>query len=503
MCLAQITIKQDNGKVISFPCGKCLECVKKYQNHWSMRLKEEFRDWKYCYFLTLTYSDENLSYVPLKLDTQDYKETDAYAVYGDYKGHRLKIHDEDLNQDIYYIDIDATAEDRYLFLLDKIEKMPLNGNLSRLRANTENPFTAYLSPERIIEDIKVPVVSRSDIQKWLKRVRIAYKRKYAKNCPFKYFLTSEYGPQTLRPHYHVMLFVNDEVSLQDMSEFFVAKWEDTYGRVDWKRRPIDKPDSVSKYVSKYCLKPAEFENPYVVAGLIPKSFRLASCGIGKTYKENLMEEVEKLKKEIPIYIDGFSHIEKYDEKQKLYDTTDNDFEINFDLPRDEFNYAMEEFENWCEDTEYVGNAGVEGMRHNNPHIVNPEFIENLYEKLRYYDGGYFYGMPRYWKDSVFPKCIKIGQKYDAKNKTFKEYKRYDKDTEHNISLAYTQYVEDRYDENLRKYEEIARAELPDGTDMEIIHRAEVLLEQDVAERTKQSWQSLYKRYYKSYLKNDL
>lgn len=501
MCLAQITIRQDNGKVVSFPCGKCLECVKKYQNHWSMRLTEEYKDWKYCYFLTLTYRDENLSYVPLKFDTTLYNETDKYAVYGDYRGHRIKVHDDELGQDLFYIDMDATAEDRFLFVTEQIEKMPLNGNLSRLRAQKDNPFSAYLDVERITEDIKVPMVSRVDIQKWLKRVRIAYKREHRRNMPFKYFLTSEYGPQTLRPHYHMMIFTDLEV--QYISEYFVEKWEDTYGRVDWKMQQIDKPEHVSKYVSKYCLKPAEFENPYVVAGLIPKSFRLASQGIGKTYKLNLMKEVENLKKEIPVYIKGYEYVNEYDKEQDYYDTYKDDFVVDFDLPADEFNESMLLFDEFNEEVEHVDKQWFTATRHNNPQIVNPEFVEALYEKLRYYENGYFYGIPRYWKDSVFPHSYKEGYRYDKKNKEFKKYFRYDKDTEHNISMAFTEYMEKRYIEDLQKYEEQAKAELPLGTDMEIIHRAEILHQQDLDERTRQSWKNLYKRYYKSYLKNDL
>lgn len=457
MCLAPIKKRMDSGKVETFPCGKCLECVKKYQNHWSMRLTEEYKDWNYGYFLTLTYSNDKLSYVPLKLDTTEYRETDKLKVYGNYKGRTYRIYDEELGQYLECLDLDATAEDRFQYVYNAISKMPLNSHLSRLRRNKDKEFVNYLIPDNIQDGIKVPVVSRSDVQLWLKRVRIAYKRATGNDMVFKYFLCSEYGPNTLRPHYHMMIFAND-LSYFDIQKYFVEKWEDTYGRVDWTKKPIDSPRHVADYVAKYCLKPAEFENPYVVAGLIPRTFRLQSQGIGKTYKQNLMKSVFELQKEIPIYCD--------------------------------------------EVRDFVNTSLSDSVLHNNPSFVNPAFIEALYNKLQYYKEGFFYGMPRYWKDSVFPHTIKEGKRYNKNTKQIEKYERYEKDTEHNISVAYTEYVEARYLENLQKYEEIAKSEYPNGDDMVIQHYAEILYQQDLDARTKAGWQKLYKKYYGQSLKSE-
>lgn len=132
MCVTPINIKKvsSDGSVhyVSVPCGKCSECLQKYQNSWSIRLQAESKYWTYCYFLTLTY-----------------------------------------NQD-----------------------------------------TVPMSVEKTSGEVSL-TVHKKDVQDWLKRFRTAYFRKYGENIDMKYFITSEYGPRTQRPHYHCLFFCDRSV----------------------------------------------------------------------------------------------------------------------------------------------------------------------------------------------------------------------------------------------------------------------------------------------------
>lgn len=69
-------------------------------------------------------------------------------------------------------------------------------------------------------------VRKSDVQLWLKRHRMAYVRKFNRDVDFKYFICSEYGPNTGRPHYHGILFT-------DVSPVFISSmfndWNSSYG----------------------------------------------------------------------------------------------------------------------------------------------------------------------------------------------------------------------------------------------------------------------------------
>lgn len=66
VCVSPISIKdprQSRGSVrITVPCGKCGSCRHNRRVDWSFRLKHEFRAAKTAFFLTLTYSDENIRY---------------------------------------------------------------------------------------------------------------------------------------------------------------------------------------------------------------------------------------------------------------------------------------------------------------------------------------------------------------------------------------------------------------------------------------------------------
>lgn len=48
--------------IIRVPCGKCIACLKQKRNEWVFRLNARQEIAKTAYFITLTYSDENLRY---------------------------------------------------------------------------------------------------------------------------------------------------------------------------------------------------------------------------------------------------------------------------------------------------------------------------------------------------------------------------------------------------------------------------------------------------------
>lgn len=76
------------------------------------------------------------------------------------------------------------------------------------------------------EGNKVLHFRKSDLQLWLKRHKIKYERLFKRDIDFKYFICSEYGPNTGRPHYHGILFT-------DISPTFISSmfndWTSLYG----------------------------------------------------------------------------------------------------------------------------------------------------------------------------------------------------------------------------------------------------------------------------------
>lgn len=66
-CLTPITLKNPNyngfnSRANKVPCGKCPECLKSKANQWTFRLLQEQEVSSTSYFVTLTYTDDNLCF---------------------------------------------------------------------------------------------------------------------------------------------------------------------------------------------------------------------------------------------------------------------------------------------------------------------------------------------------------------------------------------------------------------------------------------------------------
>lgn len=195
-----ITISEPNAtggiRRVAVPCGKCFQCLRDYQNAWSIRIQEEFKNYGYGYFFTLTY---NNSCVPFVCD-------------------------------------------RY------------SGRL-------------YQS------------VCKSHVQDWIKRFRTRLSRTEGKTKEgIKYFITSEYGPRTLRPHYHGVIFGVDDIEFR----LLLSDWNKKFGFTTYKLIPAHNCGGASRYVAKYCSK-GFFKNPYEVQGIVKPTFHLVSKGFGLSY----------------------------------------------------------------------------------------------------------------------------------------------------------------------------------------------------------------------------
>lgn len=118
----------------------------------------------------------------------------------------------------------------------------------------------------------VPVVCKRDVQLFLKRFR-------KKIEPFKirYFLVSEYGPNSHRPHYHMLLFNFPKLLKDKLDEYLSESWDLGFIRVD----PVS-PARVA-YVTSYCLDFSDLPE------YLDKNFMLCSRrpAIGSAYLDEL------------------------------------------------------------------------------------------------------------------------------------------------------------------------------------------------------------------------
>ena len=132
-------------------------------------------------------------------------------------------------------------------------------------------------------------VYKEDVQKWVKYVRKTLSRRYGKSLSIKYFITSEYGPRTLRPHYHGIIW---GVDYGDFQTIALDYWQKHFGFTTSELLSSPKfssrADRSLRYVAKYCSK-GSFENYLVDEGKVNKTFHLISKGIGKSYVERMKD----------------------------------------------------------------------------------------------------------------------------------------------------------------------------------------------------------------------
>lgn len=127
--------------------------------------------------------------------------------------------------------------------------------------------TLTYNDEHLPMDNGIPVVCKHDVQLYVRYLRRL-------GLKFKYFIVSEYGPTTFRPHYHLILFGVGVDSLEHLvttwSKGFVSAFAVSGGCIN--------------YVSRYTLIHSDL--PDYLLTPERKPFMLCSKGIGKAFCDN-------------------------------------------------------------------------------------------------------------------------------------------------------------------------------------------------------------------------
>lgn len=169
------------------------------------------------------------------------------------------------------------------------------------------------------KSFEVPCFNHRDVLAFLNRVKVAAFKKYGPYS-YKYFMCSEYGKNTKRPHYHAIFFLQPAVNWADFVKMVRSKW--SYGymfpKFDKKRGVFvdskgmslgsDKPcisllGGCSKYVSKYITKDMSYygredvklylsdkSNKMRMSKYLPKHWQSNNLGISVIDSVNIFDE---------------------------------------------------------------------------------------------------------------------------------------------------------------------------------------------------------------------
>lgn len=183
----------------------------------------------------------------------------------------------------------------------------------RLKEELKNATSAYFvtltyNDDNLIYTDNYATIDKTDLQKFFKRLR-----KNSKQFNIRYYAVGEYGTQTQRPHYHIIMF--NLIDVEQIPKAWKTKQGKEIGHVQ-----IGQVNGASiHYVTKYHVNKTDYpegtEKPFA---LMSKRPALGSCYI-KNYREYhegypqraFYNEIGGIKKRLPRFL-----------KEKLYSKED-------------------------------------------------------------------------------------------------------------------------------------------------------------------------------------
>lgn len=269
-CLKKMNHVGAKTRYETIPCGHCWACRLNYSAQWATRLMYECQKSEHNYFVTLTYDDEHLP-IADKIDM-------TYP--------------------------DGTIKETYQNYGDEIQ---CEGTVY------EEHMKKFLHDLRQYLDRKYPS---------------QYDENGLKINGMKYFYCGEYGEQTHRPHYHIIL-LNCPLDLSQfydthIDERFKEHWKSKEIEHYWPYGMIDIASaewSSCAYVARYCMKKLHEKNneEYAKECKMPEFVRM-SKGIGKDYyqanKKKIYEHDEVIMRTVKGNIGAFKPPKAWDKMFK-------------------------------------------------------------------------------------------------------------------------------------------------------------------------------------------
>lgn len=240
------------------PCGSCPSCVLRRSGIQTNLLTTYSAQFRYVYFVTLTYAPRFLPTLKVSIiETCTDDIADVPCV-------------PNINN------LDAGDPNTYLFGFRSVPRSASvklkNSTVERTFKDPEIRFTYGMKPKEllsILEKVKhnvpnrIPYVCNRDLDLFLKRLR-----SYYPDEKLRYYAVSEYGPTSLRPHWHLLLFSNSERFSKTVCENVSKAW--SYGRCDASLSRGFAALYVASYVNSFVALPDFYtQMPKVVR---PKSF---------------------------------------------------------------------------------------------------------------------------------------------------------------------------------------------------------------------------------------
>lgn len=183
-------------------CHTCIQCRVAAQEHLCKILEVEASKHNYVEFITITYDDTHLPYI----DTS-YMYPFGYALR--VPNRVIKKYNR-RTKEFFFVE-DKISKSFKLVDFNTIDTASM---LNEYYTRVDKYFSRFPTRSRGIRNHSViPVLYYDDIHKYIHRLRKWFKKFY--NETIRYYVICEYGTQSLRPHYHILLFHDSPLARKD------------------------------------------------------------------------------------------------------------------------------------------------------------------------------------------------------------------------------------------------------------------------------------------------
>jgi hypothetical protein len=287
-CLRPVKVfNKYTNDVVYAPCGHCYSCLKNKSNRDTALAMNIASNFKYCYFVWLSYEDRYLPYMELKsVDPLDDTRSN-YLFSSINRGLRIHVPNgkDRIIEDSPFEFTHSMTSSEYQDIVVKS-----HGRYDFLRK-------CVVYPRYEDCDNRIPYCNTSDCQKFLKRLRFHSKNKY--NEEIRFYAVSEYGPRTYRPHWHLLLFFNSDKLTSSIQQLVSSSW--SYGRTTCSLSRGGSASYVASYVnSSVCLPPLYLQHKEI------RARSLHSKGYGNNHVFPTQASIHELDKMSSILLNGTS-----------------------------------------------------------------------------------------------------------------------------------------------------------------------------------------------------
>lgn len=258
-CLRPVRIiSKHNGLYSYVPCGKCEVCLSNKQLHNCSTCDFELSSATSVYFITLTYSNPN---VPIMAVYEDkfYKDStdidDLYYCHDVTPRYRVKNCKNPVVDDDYYLGCVRYPG----HLMDDLyyKRVKTNDDISVFSTHYYDMGSNLVDSDSIYY---FPYLSHYDVKCFLKRFRYHLNKDKNKNYEtLRYYVMGEYGPRTFRPHFHLLLFFDSEITPEKVTSLVYKAWN--FGRISVDRVEKNATSYVTRYAAGSFILPPLYDLP--------------------------------------------------------------------------------------------------------------------------------------------------------------------------------------------------------------------------------------------------